>query len=95
MQAWAEGAVGLCKNQVRYFLKASNAPALFWPFALMHFCWTYNHWPGANSPPQWQSMAKSNFVFDVEHDLHPFGCYMVAKMGSYHPLVSVNKMHAD
>eukprot|EP00961_Rhodomonas_salina_P021079 283689-Rhodomonas_salina.1 len=40
-------------------------------------------------------MAKSNFSFDVERDLHPFGCYMVAKMGSNHPLVSVNKTHAD
>eukprot|EP00961_Rhodomonas_salina_P273334 3693292-Rhodomonas_salina.1 len=76
MQARAEGAVGIFKNQVQCFLKASNVPARFWPFTLMHFCRTYNHWPGANSPPQWQSMTKSNFTFDVERDLHPFGCYM-------------------
>eukprot|EP00961_Rhodomonas_salina_P223553 3023017-Rhodomonas_salina.1 len=97
MQVRAEGAVRICKNQVRCFLKASNAPARFWPFTLMHFCCTYNHWPRANSPQQWQSMAKSNFTFNVERDLHAFGCYMVAKLGSDHQLVSesVNKTHTD
>eukprot|EP00961_Rhodomonas_salina_P121495 1635437-Rhodomonas_salina.3 len=95
MQARAEGAVRICKNQVRCALKASNAPPRFWPFALLHFCRTFNYWPGANSPLPWTTMAKSNFSFNIERDLHPFCCYMVAKLHSDHPLVSVNKTHAD
>eukprot|EP00961_Rhodomonas_salina_P127993 1725052-Rhodomonas_salina.1 len=45
MQARAEGAVRICKEHVHCLLKSSNAPARFWPFALLHFCRTYNYWP--------------------------------------------------
>eukprot|EP00961_Rhodomonas_salina_P256582 3467238-Rhodomonas_salina.1 len=42
MQARAEGAVRICKEHVCCILKSSNAQACFWPFALLHFCCTYN-----------------------------------------------------
>lgn len=66
MQARAEGAVRICKEHVWCLLRSSNAPPRFWPFALLHFCRTYNYWPGADSPPPWESMKTSNFVFDME-----------------------------
>eukprot|EP00961_Rhodomonas_salina_P055145 740892-Rhodomonas_salina.1 len=72
MQARAEGAICICKEHVRCLLKASNAPARFWPFALLHFCRTYNYWQGVNSPPPWELMQTSNFTFKIELDLHAF-----------------------
>eukprot|EP00961_Rhodomonas_salina_P063146 848464-Rhodomonas_salina.1 len=95
MQARAEGVVKICKDLVRTALLANNAPARFWPFALLHVCHVYNYWPGANSPSQWESMTTSNFFFNINRDLHQFTCYMVAKLHSYHPLVVANKTHAD
>eukprot|EP00961_Rhodomonas_salina_P182803 2468129-Rhodomonas_salina.1 len=95
MQARAEGAVRICKDHVLCLIKSSNAPARFWPFALLHFCRTYNFWPGANSPLPWEVMRDSNFNFDMERDLHPWGCYAVGKLPKEHPLVSVNTTHAD
>eukprot|EP00961_Rhodomonas_salina_P074768 1004083-Rhodomonas_salina.1 len=95
MQARAEGAVLICKEHVRCLLKASNAQARFWPFALLNFCRTYNYWPGANSPPPWEMIKNSNFTFNIEQDLHAFGCYMVAKLHSDHQLVMENKTHLD
>eukprot|EP00961_Rhodomonas_salina_P153129 2061737-Rhodomonas_salina.2 len=95
MQAHAEGAVLICKDHVCCLLKSSNAPARFWPFALLHFCCTYYYWPGAHSPPPWESMDNSQFDFNMEQDLHPWGCYVVAKLPKEHPLVSVNTTHAD
>ncbi len=72
MQVLAEGAVCICKEHVRCLLKASNAPARFWPFALLHFCRTYNYWPGSNSLPPWESMNCSNFNFDITCNLHQY-----------------------
>jgi hypothetical protein len=95
MQALAEGAVRICKEHVLCLLKASNAPARFWLFALLHFCRTYNWWPGATWQPPWESMKNSKFCFELELDLHPRGCYMVAKLPSEHPFVQENKTHAD
>eukprot|EP00961_Rhodomonas_salina_P302911 3941021-Rhodomonas_salina.1 len=65
-QALAEGAVQICKDHVCCLLKSSNTPARFWPFNLLHFCCTYNYWPGANSPPQWESMDNLQFNFNLE-----------------------------
>eukprot|EP00961_Rhodomonas_salina_P070911 952249-Rhodomonas_salina.1 len=31
----------------------------------------------------------------MECDLHPWGCYVVAKLSKEHPLVSENTTHAD
>eukprot|EP00961_Rhodomonas_salina_P063005 846282-Rhodomonas_salina.1 len=31
----------------------------------------------------------------MERDLHPWGCYVVAKLSKEHPLVSENTTHAD
>ena len=31
----------------------------------------------------------------MERDLHPWGCYMVAKLPKEHPLVKVDSTHAD
>eukprot|EP00961_Rhodomonas_salina_P197098 2660254-Rhodomonas_salina.1 len=59
MQARAEGAVRICKEHVHCLLKASNAPARFWPFALLHWCQIYNYWPGSKTPPPWDAMEKS------------------------------------
>ena len=95
MQARAEGAVRICKEHVRCLLKASNAPARFWPFALLQFCRVYNYWPTKNSPPPWEKMKESSFSFDLERDLHPWGCYMAAKLPREHLLVQEDTTHAD
>eukprot|EP00961_Rhodomonas_salina_P149296 2009200-Rhodomonas_salina.1 len=34
------------------------------------------------------------FIFDMELDLRPFGCYMTAKLPKEHPLVQVDSTHA-
>eukprot|EP00961_Rhodomonas_salina_P134114 1804286-Rhodomonas_salina.1 len=86
MQEREEGAVRICKEHVRCLLKASNAPQLFWPFALLHFCRVYNYWQGAKKPPPWEMMKTSGFTSDMERDLHPWGCYMVAKLLKEHQL---------
>eukprot|EP00961_Rhodomonas_salina_P077428 1038488-Rhodomonas_salina.1 len=76
---------------------ASNAPPRFWPFALLQFCRVYNYWPRSNlkTPPPWEKMKGSGFTFNLERDLHPWGCYMVAKLPKEHPLVQVDSTHAD
>jgi hypothetical protein len=94
MQARAEGAVRICKEHVRCALKASNAPTRFWPFALIHFCRTFNYWPGATTPPPWETMMTSLFSFNLERDLHPWGCYMVAKIPRENPMVE-DTTHSD
>eukprot|EP00961_Rhodomonas_salina_P110126 1482241-Rhodomonas_salina.2 len=78
MQARAEGAVSTCKEHVtwRCLLKASNTPARFWPFTLLHFCRVFNYWQGASTLPPWEAMKDSKFYFNLERDLHPWGCYM-------------------
>eukprot|EP00961_Rhodomonas_salina_P000925 13194-Rhodomonas_salina.2 len=46
-------------------------------------------------PPPWETMSKSNFSFNLERDLHPWGCYMAAKLPCEHLLVVVDTTHAD
>jgi hypothetical protein len=36
--ARAEGAIRICKEQVRCLLRSANLPCRFWPDALRHFC---------------------------------------------------------
>eukprot|EP00961_Rhodomonas_salina_P151988 2046140-Rhodomonas_salina.1 len=95
MQAREEGAVRICKEHVLCLLMASNAPPRFWPFALLHFCRVYNYWPGCKTLPPWEKMEGSGFTFNLERDLHPRGCYMVAKLPKEHPLVQVDSTHVD
>eukprot|EP00961_Rhodomonas_salina_P256583 3467238-Rhodomonas_salina.2 len=40
-------------------------------------------------------MKDSQFDFNMERDLHPWGCFVVAKLSKEHPLVSENTTHAD
>eukprot|EP00961_Rhodomonas_salina_P095145 1280030-Rhodomonas_salina.1 len=40
-------------------------------------------------------MKDSHFDFNMERDLHPWGCYVVVKLSKEHPLVSENTTHAD
>eukprot|EP00961_Rhodomonas_salina_P094731 1274952-Rhodomonas_salina.1 len=40
-------------------------------------------------------MKTLGFTFDMERDLHPWGCYMVAKLPKEHPLVKVDSTHTD
>lgn len=95
MQARAEGAVRICKDHVRCLLKASNLPPRFWPYALMHFSRTFNHWPSAEAPPLWTKMEGTNLVFDRARDLVVWGCYMTVHLPTEHPLVQQDKTHAD
>eukprot|EP00961_Rhodomonas_salina_P095484 1284401-Rhodomonas_salina.1 len=95
MQAREEGAVQICKDHVSCLLKSSNAPARCWPFALLHFCSTYNYWPGAHSPLQWESMDNSQFNFNMEQDLCDDIAAPRMELPKEHPLVSVNTTQAD
>eukprot|EP00961_Rhodomonas_salina_P258704 3495896-Rhodomonas_salina.1 len=40
-------------------------------------------------------MKTSGFTFDMECDLHPWGCYMVTKLPKEHQLVKMDLTHAD
>mmetsp|Transcript_45822 Transcript_45822/g.93778 ORF Transcript_45822/g.93778 Transcript_45822/m.93778 type:complete len:88 (+) Transcript_45822:435-698(+) len=53
----------------------------FWPWALLHFCRTFNYWPSKDAPPPWERMKDSRMVFDIERDIHTWGSYMTAKLG--------------
>ena len=95
MNARAENAVRICKEHVRCALKKAYAPLTFWPWALTTFCRTYNHWPTKDkNPTPWERLKDSNFYFDQDRDLVPFGCYCLGKMPREHPLVS-DTTHID
>ena len=62
----------------------------------MHFCRLFNYWPSATSIPPWETMTESKFKFNMECDLKAaWGCYMLAHLPSEHPLVLLDKTHAD
>ena len=46
--ARAEGAIRICKENVRCLLRAASMPRRFWPDAVRHFCRLYAYWPNAN-----------------------------------------------
>mmetsp|Transcript_68447 Transcript_68447/g.142724 ORF Transcript_68447/g.142724 Transcript_68447/m.142724 type:complete len:273 (+) Transcript_68447:444-1262(+) len=95
MQARVEGAIRVCKEHVRCMLKSSNCPTRFWPYALLHFCRTFNWWPSQNGPPPWTKMQQSKFCFDMDRDLHTWGAHMVAHLPREHPLVQEEQTHGD
>ena len=43
--ARAEGAVRIVKEHMRCLLRRANLPRRFWPYAMLHFCRVYAHWP--------------------------------------------------
>jgi Cys-tRNA synthase (O-phospho-L-seryl-tRNA:Cys-tRNA synthase) len=43
--ASAQGAVRIVKEHMRCLLRRANFPRRFWPYAMLHFCRVYAHWP--------------------------------------------------
>ena len=86
-QARAEGAVRITKEHMRCLMKAANAPARFWPWALEHFCRVYNHWNVAGRLPPWTRLHGHDFDQNLERDIQVWGCYCTGHLPREHPLV--------
>jgi hypothetical protein len=71
--ARAEGAIRICKDKVRAFLRRANMPRRFWPDALLHWCHTYAHWPDAIGHTAWEKLDElgpHSLCHDLERDRH-------------------------
>lgn len=66
MNARSENGVRICKEHVQCALKQANAPLKFWPWALLTFCRTYNHWSMKGKPTPWEHLQDHNFYVDLE-----------------------------
>mmetsp|Transcript_29600 Transcript_29600/g.60737 ORF Transcript_29600/g.60737 Transcript_29600/m.60737 type:complete len:449 (+) Transcript_29600:267-1613(+) len=94
MQARAEGAVRITKEHIRCLLKTANMPFRFWPWALTHFCRTYNYWPCKGHSPPWVMLGNHRYCQALHRDIHPFGCYTIGRLPREHPRV-VNTTLSD
>ena len=94
MQARAEGAVRITKEHIRCLLKTANMPYKFWPLALTQFCRMYNYWPCKGHSPPWITLSDHRYSQRLDHDLHPFGCYVIGTLPREHPDV-VNTTLSD
>ena len=91
-----ENAVRISKDHLRCLLKHANAPYRFWPYALKHFCRTYNWWARKDKPPPWTRMPQSCRLYhDQGRDLQVWGCLVTGRIPTEHPLVQIDKTNAD
>jgi hypothetical protein len=77
--ARVEGAVRICKDKVRAFLRRANMPRRFWPDALLHWCRTYAHWTDASGHTAWEKLDElgpHSLCHDLKRDRHVFGSYV-------------------
>jgi hypothetical protein len=89
--ARAEGAIRICKDKVRAFLRRANMPRRFWPDALLHWCRTYAHWPDASGHTAWEKLDElgpHSLCHDLERDRHVFGSYVTGHLPREHPHVA-------
>jgi hypothetical protein len=89
--ARAEGAIRICKDKVRAFLRRANMPRRFWPDALLHWCRTCAHWPDASGHTAWEKLDElgpHSLCHDLERDRHVFGSYVTGHLPREHPHVA-------
>jgi hypothetical protein len=89
--ARAEGAIRICKDKVRAFLRRANMPRRFWPDELLHWCRTYAHWPDASGHTAWEKLDElgpHSLCHDLERDRHVFGSYVTGHLPREHPHVA-------
>jgi hypothetical protein len=89
--ARAEGAIRICKDKVRAFLRRANMLRRFWPDALLHWCRTYAHWPDASGHTAWEKLhelGSHSLCHDLERDRHVFGSYVTGHLPREHPHVA-------
>jgi hypothetical protein len=95
--ARAEGAIRICKDKVRAFLRRANMLRRFWPDALLHWCRTYAHWPDASGHTAWEKLhelGSHSLCHDLERDRHVFGSYVTGHLPREHPHVA-DTTHGD
>jgi hypothetical protein len=88
--ARAEGAVRIVKEHMRCLLRRANLPRRFWPYAMLHFCRVYAHWPDKQGKSAWAKLDSHGphaLCHDEAHDLHLFGSYVTGHLPRTHPLV--------
>jgi hypothetical protein len=86
-----EGAIRICKDKVRAFLRRANMPLRFWPDALLHWCRTYAHWPDASGHTAWaklDELGPHSLCHDLKRDRHVFGSYVTGHLPREHPHVA-------
>jgi len=89
--ARVEGAIRICKDKVRAFLRRANMPRRFWPDALLHWCRTYAHWPDASGHTAWEKLDElgpHSLCHDLKRDRHVFGSYVTGHLPREHPHVA-------
>jgi len=89
--ARVEGAIRICKDKVRAFLRRANMPRRFWPDALLHWCRTYAHWPDASGHTAWEKLDElgpRSLCHDLKRDRHVFGSYVTGHLPREHPHVA-------
>jgi hypothetical protein len=89
--ARAEGAIRICKDKVRAFLRRANMPRRFWPDASLHWGRTYAHWPDASGHTAWEKLDElgpHSLCHDLERDRHVFGSYVTGHLPREHPQVA-------
>jgi hypothetical protein len=95
--ARVQGAIRICKDKVRAFLRRANMPHRFWPDALLHWCRTYAHWPDASGHTAWEKvdeLGPHSLCHDLKRDRHVFGSYVTGHLPREHPHVA-NTTHDD
>jgi hypothetical protein len=91
--ARTENAIRVAKEHIRYLLRTSNLPKIFWPYALMHFLRMSVYW---TSDPHNRSVWERLDAISPDHkmrynlaaDLHVFGSYVTGHLLHAHPLVA-------
>ena len=89
--ARVEGAIRICKDKVRAFLRRANMPRRFWPDALLHWCRTYAHWPDASGHTAWEKLDElgpHSLCHNLKRDRHVFGSYVTGHLPREHPHVA-------
>ena len=87
----AEGAIRICRENVRYLLRSANLPRRFWSDALRHSCRRYAYWPDANGLSAWEKLdhlQPHELRHNLVKDLHVFGSYVTGHLPDAHPQVA-------
>ncbi len=91
--ASAENAIRVAKEHIRFLLRASNLPKLFWSYVLMHFLRMRVYWSSdPHNRSDWERLdaisPDHKMWYNLASDIHVFGSYVTGHLPRSHPLVA-------
>jgi hypothetical protein len=91
--ARAENAIRVTKEHIRFLLRTSDLPKIFWTYALTHFLRMCAYWPSdPHNRSAWERIDAISPDHKMRHnlvaDLHVFGSYVTGHLPRAHPLVA-------